>query len=341
MTKVMRMATMSWASTCCRRAGAVIAALLVAACGALVNAAHAADWPKRPVKIIAPFAPGGTADALGRIVADHLSEMLHQPFYVENRAGASGLIGSAAVMAAEPDGYTLVVSGIASHIIAPASIPAPPYDGVRDFTHIAYLGGPPVGLLVHPGMGVSNYADYLAMARRSPQALDYTSSGTATHGFLFGEALARKEGLRMNHIPYKGGGPAMLDLVAGHVRIATITFASGAEQVRAGKIIALAVSSQARLAHFPAIPTFRELGYDDLTSSTWFALSGPAHLPHDIVALLHDATGQTLQREDVRQRMALDEIELRSMSPAELTRYFEDETAKWAPIARATAASAR
>jgi len=333
--------TMPMASCATGRRWIAIAALLIAAGGAVPDAAHAVDWPKRPVKIIAPFAPGGTADALGRIVADHLSEMLHQPFYVENRAGASGLIGSAAVMAAEPDGYTLVVSGIASHIIAPASIPTPPYDGVRDFTHIAYLGGPPVGLLVHPALGVTNFAAYLAMARRSPEALDYTSSGAATHGFLFGEALARKEGLRMNHIPYKGGGPAMLDLVAGHVRIATITFASGAEQVRAGKIRALAVSSEHRLANFPAIPTFRELGYEDLTSSTWFALSGPANLPRDVVASLHQAVQEALQRPDVRQRMALDEIELKAMSPAELTRYFEAENAKWAPIAKATAASAR
>jgi tripartite-type tricarboxylate transporter receptor subunit TctC len=318
-----------------------IAALLIAVCAALPSTGRAVDWPKRPVKIIAPFAPGGTADALGRIVADHLSETLHQPFYVENRAGASGLIGSAAVMAAEPDGYTLVVSGIASHIVAPASTPVPPYDGVRDFTHIAFLGGPPVGLLVHPSLDVDSFADYLAMARGSPQALDYTSSGAATHGFLFGEALARKEGLRMNHIPYKGGGPAMLDLVAGHVRIATITFSSGAEQIRAGKIKALAVSSEHRLANFPTIPTFRELGYEDFTSSTWFALSGPSNLPHDIVALLHDAVQQALQRPDVRQRMALDEIEQKAMSPAELTRYFEVENAKWAPIAKATAATVR
>jgi tripartite-type tricarboxylate transporter receptor subunit TctC len=332
---------MTMASRAAGRCRIAIAALLIAACSAVPDPAHAVDWPKRPVKIVAPFAPGGTADALGRIVADHLSETLHQPFYVENRAGASGLIGSAAVMAAEPDGYTLVVSGIASHIIAPAASPTPPYDGVRDFTHIAFLGGPPVGLLVHPSLGVNSFAEYLAMARNSAAALDYTSSGAATHGFLFGEALARKEGLRMNHIPYKGGGPAILDLVAGHVRIATITFASGAEQVRAGKIKALAVSSEHRLGHFPAVPTFRELGYDDLTSSTWFALSGPPHLPGEIVALLHDAVQLALQRPDVRQRMAVDEVELKSMSPAELTRYFEEENAKWVPIAKATAASAR
>jgi tripartite-type tricarboxylate transporter receptor subunit TctC len=323
------------------RIGAALGAVLIAGWVAAPAPAAAVDWPKRPVKIVAPFAPGGTSDALGRIIADHLSETLHQPFYVENRAGASGLIGSAAVMAAEPDGYTLVVSGIASHIIAPATAPTPPYDGVHDFTHVAYLGGPPVGLLVHPSLGVDTYADYLAMARRAPQALDYTSSGAATHGFLFGEALARREGLRMNHIPYKGGGPAMLDLVAGHVRIATITFASGAEQVRAGKIKALAVSSEHRLAHFPAIPTFWELGYEDLTSATWFALSGPANLPPDIVTLLHQAVQQALQRSDVRQRMALDEIEPKTMTPAELTRYFEEENAKWAPIAKATAAAAR
>ncbi len=323
------------------RFAAAGAAFLCAACGVATGAAQAGDWPRRPVRIVVPFAPGGTADALGRIVADHLSDALRQTFYVENRAGASGLIGSATVVTAEPDGYTLVVSGLASHIVSPASSPTPPYDGTRDFTHIAFLGGPPVGLLVHPSLGANSYADFIAMARGAATPLDYTSSGSGTHGYLFGEELAGAEKLRLNHIPYKGGGPAMLDLVAGHVRIATITFSSGAEQVRAGKIKALAVSTEHRLAHFPDIPTFRELGHPDLTSATWFALSGPPGLPDDIVTVLNRAVGEALLAPDARQRMALDEIELRLMSPVELTRFFAQENAKWAPIAKSFAAAAR
>src|SRR5216683_1655554 len=198
--------------------------------------ARAQDWPAKPVKIVAPFAPGGTSDTLARVLAENFSQIFRQTFYIENRPGAGGLLGSSAVATAEPDGYTLVLAGIASHVIAPAYNANPPYDGVRDFTHIAYLGGPPVGLLVHPGLGFTGYREFLAFAKASPAVLDYTSSGTGTLGFIVGDELARKEKLRLNHIPYKGGGPAMLDLVAGHVRIATMTFSSAAEQVRAGAI---------------------------------------------------------------------------------------------------------
>lgn len=295
-------------------------------------------WPAKPVKIVAPFAPGGTSDELARILADHFALAYQQTFYIEDRPGAGGMIGSAAVATAEPDGYTLIVSGIASHVIAPAFNPNPPYDGMRDFTHIAYLGGPPVGLLIHPSLGLNAYGDFLAFAKASPGVLDYTSSGAGTHGFLFGDALARKEHIRLNHIPYKGGGPAMMDLVAGHVRIATLTFSSAAEQIRAGSVRALAVSSDQRLANFPDIPTFRDLGYDDMVSTTWFALSGPAHMPPDIVASLNRETTKVLQQPDVRQRLTRDEIELKAMTPDEVTRFIAGEIARWSPAAKAAAA---
>jgi tripartite-type tricarboxylate transporter receptor subunit TctC len=321
-----------------KRSLAVLAAALALQCLAAARV-DAQDWPARPVKIIAPFAPGGTSDVLARVLANHFTEAYHQPFYIDSRPGAGGMIGSSMVAAAEPDGYTLVISGIASHVIAPAFSPHPPYDGVRDFTHIAYLGGPPVGLLVHPSLGLNSYAEFLAFAKASPTPLDYTSSGTGTHGFLFGDELAHREHLRLNHIPYKGGGPAMLDLVAGHVRIATLTFSSAAEQIRAGAVRALAVSSDHRLANFPDIPTFKELGYDDLVSTTWFALSGPAHLPREIVESLNRETAQALAQPDVRKRFAQDEIDIRPMTPAELTAFFEQERARWAPAAKTAAAA--
>ncbi len=270
-------------------------AAVVAIASSVVAPARAEDWPEKPVRIVAPFAPGGTADTLARVLADHFGQIYRQTFYIENRPGAGGMLGSAAVASAEPDGYTLVVSGVASHVVAPAFNPNPPYDGVRDFTHIAYLGGPPVGLLVHPGLGLNTYRDFLAFAKGRTDVLDYTSSGTGTLGFLVGDELARKEKLRLNHIPYKGGGPAMLDLVAGHVRIATMTFSSAAEQVRAGAVRALAVTSEGRLVHFPDIPTFKEQGYGDMVATTWFALSGPPQLPRQIVESLNRETQKVLR----------------------------------------------
>jgi len=314
-------------------------ATVVAVAFAVVGPAGAQDWPAKPVKIVAPFAPGGTADTLARVLADNFSQIFRQTFYIENRPGAGGMLGSAAVASAEPDGYTLVVSGIASHVIAPAFNINPPYDGARDFTHIAYLGGPPVGLLVHPGLGLNSYRDFLAFAKGRTDVLDYTSSGTGTLGFLVGDDLARKEKLRLNHIPYKGGGPALLDLVAGHVRIATMTFASAAEQVRAGAVRALAVSSEGRLVHFPDIPTFKEQGYDDMVATTWFALSGPPQLPKQVVEALNRATWKVLQQPDVHQRLVQDEIELKPMTPDEVTAFVRRETARWAPAAKAAAAS--
>jgi tripartite-type tricarboxylate transporter receptor subunit TctC len=314
-----------------------VALVVLAACWLVP--AGAQDWPSRPVKIVAPFAPGGTSDTLARVLAENLGQVFHQTFYIENRPGAGGMLGSASVATAEPDGYTLVISGIASHVIAPAFNPGPPYDGVRDFTHIAYLGGPPVGLLVHPSLGVGSYREFLDYAKASDKMIDYTSSGTGTLGFLVGDDLAHKEKLKLNHIPYKGGGPALLDLVAGHVRIATMTFASAAEQVRAGAVRALAVTSEGRMVHFPDVPTFKEQGYGDMVATTWFALSGPPHLPADIVNRLNRVVVKVLQQPEVNERLVRDEIEIKAMNPAEVAAFVARETARWAPAAKAAAAN--
>jgi tripartite-type tricarboxylate transporter receptor subunit TctC len=318
-----------------RKLFALVAALAAVSSLAL-SSAVAEDWPARPVKIVAPFAPGGTSDVLARVLAAHFGDVFHQAFIVENHPGAGGMLGSEAVAHAEPDGYTLVISGIASHVIAPAYSAKPTYDGVRDFTHIAYLGGPPVGLLVHPSLELKSYGDFLGYAKKRTDVLDYTSSGTGTLGFLVGEELAHKEGIKLNHIPYKGGGPALLDLIAGHVTVATMTFSSAAGQVRGGTVRALAVTSEGRLAHFPDIPTFKEQGYD-LVATTWFALSGPARLPAAIVDRLNRATIETLAQPDVRERLSADEIEFKVMTPAQVTEFFASETAHWAPAAKAAA----
>ena len=298
-------------------------------------AAHAQSWPSQPVKIITPFAPGGTADILCRTIAEHFSAVFGKPFFVESHPGAGGMIGSRMGAVAPPDGYTLVMSGNASHIIAPAFSRTPQYDGVSDFTHIAYLGGSPVGLVINPALPVDSLPELLAYLRRSDGAVDYTSSGVGTNGFLFGEEFAAKQSLRLNHIPYKGGGPAMIDLLAGHVKIATVTFSSAASLVRAGKLKALALSSDRRLSGFPEIPTFKEQGYPDMISWSWFGLSGPKDLPRGIVEALNREVDVALQQPNIQGRMQQDGIDLRKMSPEEITKYFEDETARWAPLARA------
>jgi len=296
---------------------------------------HAQAWPTRPVKFIAPFAAGGTSDTLGRIAAEHLKDKLHQQFYVENRVGAGGMIGSREVAVAEPDGYTFVISGIASHVIAPAFSRNPPYDGLRDFTHVAYLGGPPVVLVVHPSLGVRSFKDFLDLARRTPEGLNYVSSGVGTHGFLFAEDMARREHFKLTHVPYKGSNPAMLDLIAGHVKIGAMAWSSAVEQIRAGNVQALGVSSESRLAGFPDVPTFRELGYPDLVAATWFSLSGPAKLPSEISHRLNAAVVDVMQQPDVQQQLSRDGIEFKALTPEAFTKFVEAETARWAPIAKA------
>jgi tripartite-type tricarboxylate transporter receptor subunit TctC len=303
-------------------------------CGTPVRPAGADDWPSRPVRIISPFPAGGTADIFARILADHLSTAFKQPFYVDTRTGAGGQIGSLAAATAPPDGYTLVVSGNASHIIAPSFAAAPLYDGVRDFTHIAYLGGPPVGLLVHPSLPAGTYAEFIKFVKASPAPVDYTSSGVGTHGFLFGELFARREGLRLVHIPYKGGGPAMIDLVAGHVKIATMTYSSSAEQVRTGRLKALAVSAEKPLPNYPDIPTFAELGHPDMVSSTWFALSGPKNLPAEIVDRLNREVARALELPDVGKRLVIDAIQVKPMLPQEVTEFIQEETKIWWSLGR-------
>jgi tripartite-type tricarboxylate transporter receptor subunit TctC len=296
--------------------------------------ADADAWPSRPVKIISPFAPGGASDLFARLLAEHFSTVFKQPFYVDTRSGAGGMIGSADAERAAPDGYTLVVSGNASSILAPAFSPEPPYDGVADFTHIAFLGGSPVGLVVHPSLPLNTYAEFIDYVKKSPTPVDYTSSGVGTHGFLFGAELARIEGLKLNHIPYKGGGAAMVDLIGGHVKIATITFSSVIEQVRAGKLRALAISSEQRLPNVPDVPTFAELGHPDLVSSSWFALSGPKDLPRDIVDALNREAVVAMQLPAARKILQDASIETKAMTADETTKFFQAETARWAPLAR-------
>jgi tripartite-type tricarboxylate transporter receptor subunit TctC len=176
----------------------------------------------------------------------------------------------------------------------------------------------------------------LARARNEP--ISYISPGTGSHGFLVGEYLAREEGYKVSHIPYKGAGPALTDLIAGHVKLGTITFSTAAEQIRAGKVRALGVTTEKRIPNFPDIPTFRELG-QDLVAATWFALAGPAKLPREIVQQLNRETLKAMQLPEVQKRLAVDAIETQLFSPEEVTKFVEAETERWAPLAKSLAAS--
>jgi tripartite-type tricarboxylate transporter receptor subunit TctC len=306
---------------------AVVAVLLGA------DAAPAADWPNRPVRIIAPATPGGAADTFGRILVEYLPELLGGRYFVENRPGAGGLIAAQITAAAEADGHTLMTSSVAYHAIAPAMSANPGFHPLRDFTHIAYIGGPPNVFVVNPGLGVRTLKDLIALAKRG-QPIGYVSPGVGTMGHLTAEWLAQLADIPLQHIPHKGASQAMMDLVAGNVNLGTMTWTTALGQIRAGKVIPLAITSNARVAEYPDLSTFKELGYPDLVATTWFGLSGPAGVPKEIVQKLNEATVKVMALPEVRKRLERDAIETRAMTADEFTQFMASEIEKWGPLAK-------
>lgn len=294
--------------------------------------ARAEDWPVRPVRIVVPFSAGGAADTFGRFCAEALSAAFGKQFFVENKAGAGGLIATQDVARAAPDGYTLMVSGIPTHVLGPAMNANAGFDPMRDFTHIAFFGGAPNAFVVHPSFGVHSFAEFMARARGETSGIEYVSAGVGTVGNWVAEYLAARTAIKLVHVPYKGGANAVLDLVAGRVKVGMLTFSSVSAQVGAGALVPLAATASARLPQLPAVPTFKELGYPELVATTWFALSGPAGLPSGIVARLNHETVKAMAAPQMQKLIAQDAIETKAMTPAEVTQYFQSEIGKWQPI---------
>ncbi len=313
------------------RLAVAIAACVIAWCGA--PASLAAEWPTRPVRIIAPSTAGGAADMFARLLCDHFSEAFRERCFVENRAGAGGLLGTAATAQAAPDGYTLTTSSTAYHVIAPVVSPNPGFDPLRDFTHIAYIGGPPNVFVANPALAVRSLEDLVRLGRRG-QPIDYVSPGVGTLGHLLAELFAQRAGIKLQQIMTRGASQALMDLVAGTVNLGTMTWTSALGQIRAGKVIPIAVSSRARLAEFPDLPTFRDQGFEELTAVSWFALSGPAGLSADVTHKLNRAVAAMLEQPDVRKRLERDAVETRVMNPDEFTAFVAGEIEKWAPVAK-------
>lgn len=315
-------------------------AWLGGAMAALATPALAQDaWPARPIRVIAPFAPGGSADTLGRLVAQELSQTLGQAVVVENRPGAGGVLGSQVVARAAPDGYTFVISGIASHVVAPAVNASTGFDPLRDFTHVAFLGGPPTVFIISNNVPATTLAEFVALARGG-QHFAFGSPGAGTHGHLFGIAFMNRAGFTMEHIPYRGAGAAITDIIGGSVPAGSITLGSAAGALRGGRVRALAVTTATRTSAFPELPTFTEQGYPDLSAMTWFGLSGPAGLPAPIVERLNAEVVRAMALPRIRARLEADSTESVAMTSAEFTRFIMAETARWAPIARAAGVEA-
>ena len=245
----------------------------------LTCTAMAQDWPTRAVRIVSPFAAGGSSDTVGRVIGESLSEKFGQQFVLENRGGAGGLVGSAQVASAPADGYTFLISSIGTHVIAPLTSAKAGYDPVTSFTNVAYVGGPPIVIVVHPSLGVKSLSELVALLKKQPEPMPYVSPGPGTLGHLVGEYWAEKEKVRLAHVAYKGSGQAMNDLVAGHVKLGSLTWTAALGQMKGGTVIPIAVSSARRMPGFESVPTLRELGYADMAVTTWFGFAAPANLP--------------------------------------------------------------
>jgi len=313
--------------------------LLASLAIALISfAATAQPYPARPVKIIVPFGPGGSADTLGRLVGAKLADQLKESFVVENRGGAGGVVGSDLVAKAPPDGYTLVVSGIASHVIAPHLPNGTPYDPLKDFTHIALLGGPPAVVAVHPSLPAKTLKEFVALAKEKPGSLSYGSPGPGTQGQLVMELFKRVAGIDVLHVPYKGAAAAVTDLIGGQLSSVSTTLSTAAGQIRAGRARGLALSSAQRLADYPDIPTFVEQGFPDIVATVWFSLSGPPGLPPEIVEKLNAEVRRALELSDVRAKMRHEGIVPNRLDAKEFTAFVTDELRRWGPIVRASGA---
>jgi tripartite-type tricarboxylate transporter receptor subunit TctC len=283
-----------------------------------------APWPNKPIKLVVPYAPGGSTDVVGRVIAEYLGRRLGQNIVVENRPGKGASLGTSLVAKAAPDGYTLVVSNISAFAIAPPLYGDLDYDPVKDFTHISLASFNPSVLVVNPSFPAKTLAEYVDYAKANPDKLAFATSGPGSSNHILGTMLALKTGTKLVHIPYRGAGPAMQDTIAGNVPSMFDSLPSAAPHIKAGKVRALAVSGEKRNPSFPDLPTMKEQGFD-LVSYSWFGLSGPARLPAPIVERLAKEMQVVLQEPDVVKRWQEIGAEASTMTPEEYTRFVSKE----------------
>jgi tripartite-type tricarboxylate transporter receptor subunit TctC len=305
-----------------------------------VAARAQSDWPSKSIRIVVPYAAGGSSDTLGRLIGRHLQDALKQTVVIENKGGAGGLIGSKEVAKSAPDGYTLVVSGIGSHVIAPVDSPTA-FDPMKDFSHIALLGGPPLAMVVNAEQPIRDVKGFIEFARSNPKGISWGSPGQGTHGHLTGELFRQVNKLNMVHIAYKGAGPAVADLLGNQIPAAFMTLSSANAHVDSGKLRLLAVTASTRVAAYPHTPTMAEVGYPQLTGTTWFSLSGPAGMPQSIVDRLNAEVRRGLQTAAVRQAMSNESMETADYDAAAFTRFMAAEIARWAPAVKSLGGPAK
>ena len=312
--------------------------LLAAVAALLPCLATAQAWPSKPLRYIVPFAPGGTTDILGRMVAAGLSVSLGQPVVVENKPGQAGSIGAAELARSAPDGYTVGGGTISSHAINVTLYPALPYDPLKDFAAITMLATLPNMLIVHPSIGADSVKDLVAKLKASPNKYSFGSAGNGTSQHISGEMFKIMTATQMQHIPYKGSGPMIPDLISGTIQLSFENITTAYPQVKAGKLKALAVTSSKRSFVAPDVPTMAEAGLTGYDISSWQAMYAPAGTPREIVARLHAETAKILRQPENQKKLADLGLEAGGMPPEELTALMRAEIPRLGKVVKESGA---
>jgi tripartite-type tricarboxylate transporter receptor subunit TctC len=306
-------------------------ALLSFILGGTASIALAQAYPNKPIKLIVPFAPGGFTDVVARILGQKLSVSLGQPFVIENKAGAGSTIGTDFVAKAAPDGYTLVMIST-THVISPAIYPKLPYDPIKSFTPVAKLVDSAYVLLVNPKVPANNVAEFIALAKASPDKIHYASSGNGSAQHLMGGMFGAMAGVKMKHVPYKGSGGAANDLVAGVVESSFAGVPNAMAQVPAGRLKALAVTTSKRIPQLPDVPTMQEAGVPGYNASIWLGLLAPAGTPRDVVLKLNAEIAKVLSSADTKKELYAAGVEADLSSPEALNTLMVQELDRWGKV---------
>jgi tripartite-type tricarboxylate transporter receptor subunit TctC len=318
---------------------AALATLVFAALPAIAQS----HWPNKPVRIVVPFAAGGTTDILARAIAPELSKAFGQQFVVDNRAGAGGNVGAEIVAKSPGDGYTLLMGTVGTHGINRALYEKLPYDPIKDFVPITLVAGVPNVMVMQTekarSMGINSVADFIRYAKAHPGKLNMASSGNGTSIHLSGELFKSMTGVYMVHLPYRGSGPALMDLVGGTADVMFDNLPSSMQQIKAGKLKALAVTSRQRSAALPDVPTIEEAaGLKGFDATSWFGLLAPAGTPPDIVNRIQQEVAKSLNTPAIKEKLLSQGAIPSGNSPAEFGRHIENEHRKWAQVVKASGA---
>jgi tripartite-type tricarboxylate transporter receptor subunit TctC len=287
-------------------------------------------------RVVVPYPPGGSIDVMGRVIAGKLAEATGRAFVVENRAGAAGAIGAASVKGGPTDGSLVLIAPDSNISVYPATVTKPAYAPLEDFVAIAHTGDYRIALTVHPSVPAQDLKSFIAWTRSQPDAVGYGTAGAGTNLHFYGALFAQVSGANMKHVPYRGSGPAVIDLVAGHIPAVMLPFGSQLAQLKAGKLRMLAQTGENRAASAPDVPSFKELGYPMLAFPGWYGIFAPAATPAEIVNRYNDVIVKAIRAPEVRERMRAVELEPREMSPAEFQAFVKADTERWAPIIKAS-----